>query len=146
MTHEDNNYKEISVLLIDDDDVDVMAVQRALTKLKILNTIIRARDGIEGLAIIRETRSRQQPYIVLLDINMPRMDGFEMLSELRNDPMISNSVVFVLTTSKADEDKTKAYSKHIAGYIVKNQVGEGFIRVIEMLDSFWRVVELPTRK
>ncbi len=145
MTYEQQNYKEVTILLIDDDDVDVMGVNRALNKLKILNPVIRAHDGIEGLAIIRETKTLRKPYIVLLDINMPRMDGLEMLSEVRKDPLISNSIVFVLTTSKADEDKTNAYNQHIAGYIVKNQVAEGFVRVMEMLDSYWRLVELPSQ-
>lgn len=144
MTYKQQSYKEVTILLIDDDDVDVMGVNRALKKLKILNPTIRAHDGVEGLAIIRDTNALSKPYIVLLDINMPRMDGLEMLSELRNDPLISNSIVFVLTTSKADEDKAKAYHQHIAGYIVKNQVAEGFVRVVEMLDSYWRLVELPS--
>ncbi|MDP5458027.1 response regulator [Alishewanella sp. SMS8] len=139
------NYNEVTILLIDDDDVDVMGVKRALKQLKILNPIIRARDGVEGLAIIRDTKKQRKSYIVLLDINMPRMDGLEMLYELRNDPHISNSIVFILTTSKADEDKAKAYNQHIAGYIVKNQVAEGFVRVVELLDSYWRLVELPSQ-
>ncbi|MDP5035354.1 MAG: response regulator [Alishewanella sp.] len=139
------NYNEVTILLIDDDDVDVMGVKRALKQLKILNPIIRARDGVEGLAIIRDTKKQRKSYIVLLDINMPRMDGLEMLYELRNDPHISNSIVFILTTSKADEDKAKAYNQHIAGYIVKNQVAEGFVRVVALLDSYWRLVELPSQ-
>jgi CheY-like chemotaxis protein len=142
MTSKAQLYKEVTILLIDDDDVDVMGVKRALQKLKILNPIIRARDGIEGLALLRDGNVTR-PYIVLLDINMPRMNGLDMLAELRNDPALSSSVVFILTTSKADEDKFTAYQQHVAGYIIKNQVGDGFLRVVEMLNHYWRIVELP---
>jgi CheY-like chemotaxis protein len=144
MTTETRPYKEVNIVLIDDDDVDVMGVERALKKLKILNPIVRARDGIEGLALLRDQQSLNKPYLVLLDINMPRMNGLEMLAELRSDPTISSSVVFILTTSKADEDRFQAYKQHVAGYMVKSQVGDGFMRAMEMLDHYWRVVELPT--
>lgn len=143
MTTQERPYKEVTILLVDDDDVDVMGIKRALGKLKILNPIVRARDGIEGLALLRDPEAVKRPYIILLDLNMPRKNGLEMLTELRDDPKLSNSVVFVLTTSKADEDKVKAYEKHIAGYIIKSEVGDGFLRVMEMLDRYWRVVELP---
>ena len=143
MTTEKRPYSEVTILLVDDDDVDAMAVERALKKLKIANPIVRARDGIEGLALLRHESAVRRPYIMLLDINMPRMNGLEMLAELRADSQLSRAVVFVLTTSKSDEDKVGAYQQHIAGYIVKNQVGDGFLRVMEMLDHYWRVVELP---
>lgn len=143
MNTETRPYKEVTILLVDDDDVDVLGVERALRKLKILNPVVRARDGIEGLALLRHPSAVRRPYLVLLDINMPRMNGLEMLTELRNDSRLSSAVVFVLTTSKADEDKVVAYEQHVAGYIVKNQVGDGFLRVMEMLDHYWRVVELP---
>lgn len=139
----ERSYKEVTILLVDDDDVDVMGVERALKKLKILNPIVRARDGIEGLALLRDAQAVKRPYLVLLDLNMPRMNGLEMLAELRKDSALSSAVVFVLTTSKADEDKVEAYQQHAAGYIIKSQVGDGFLRVMEMLDHYWRVVELP---
>lgn len=136
-------YREVTIVLIDDDDVDVMGIHRALNKLRILNPVVRARDGFEGLTILRDPQAIQRPFIILLDINMPRMNGLEMLAELRNDPVLSSSVVFILTTSKADEDKVAAYQQHIAGYIVKSNVGNGFLQVMEMFDRYWRVVELP---
>jgi CheY-like chemotaxis protein len=76
---------------------------------------------------------------------MPRMNGIEMLAELRKDEVLAKSVVFVLTTSQDEQDKVAAYSKNIAGYIVKTQLGDGFIRVMEMLDHYWRVVEFPVK-
>ena len=83
------------------------------------------------------------PLIIILDLNMPRMDGHEFLTELRKDPDHCDSVVFVLTTSQADEDRAASYDKNVAGFIVKSDVGEGFLKVTTLLDSYWRVVLLP---
>ncbi len=135
--------REVTIVVIDDDDIDAMGIERALKTSKILNPIVRARDGIEGLALLRKHGEVRRPYIVLLDINMPRMNGLEMLTALRDDPVLSSAVVFVLTTSKIDEDVVAAYAQHVAGYIVKSEVGDGFMRVIQMLDHYWRIVELP---
>lgn len=74
---------------------------------------------------------------------MPRMGGLELLNTIRNSPQLELSVVFVLTTSKDDEDKFKAYQHHIAGYIVKESLDEGFEQLVQMLDHYWRLVELP---
>jgi len=145
MSGELRDYKEVTILLVDDDDVDAMGVNRALKKLKILNPIVRACNGMEGLVLLRDPDAIRRPYIILLDINMPCMTGLEMLAELRKDANLSSSVVFILTTSKTDEDKCAAYQQHIAGYIVKNQVGDGFTQVMEMLECYWRVVELPVQ-
>lgn len=135
--------KPVTILIVDDDDVDVLGIERALKKLKILNPVVRAHDGIEALQILREPNGITRPYLILLDINMPRMNGQEMLAELRRDKTLSSAVVFVLTTSQDDQDKVLAYSKNVAGYIVKQHVGDGFMHVIEMLDRYWRLVELP---
>jgi DNA-binding NarL/FixJ family response regulator len=145
MRLDNNQYKEVTVIVVDDDDVDAMSVERALVKFKILNPVIRARDGIEALSLLRHPTAVNRPYIVLLDINMPRMNGLEMLQELRIDQDLSRAVVFMLTTSKSDEDIVAAYDQHIAGYIVKNDAGTGFLKMIEMLDHYWRVVELPIK-
>ena len=139
---EANPYKEVTILLVEDDDIDATGIQRALNKIKVINPVVRARDGIEGLALLRDKKSVSRPFIILLDINMPRMNGFEMLAELRSDEKLSDSVVFVLTTSKADEDRFQAYKKNVAGYIVKSQAGDGFLRVMKMLNHYWCVVQL----
>lgn len=136
----------VNVLLVDDDDVDVMAVKRAFKKAKIANPLHIARDGIEGLSKLRGKDGHSpvpRPYIIILDLNMPRMDGLEFLNELRADETLHDAVVFVLTTSKADEDRAASYDKNVAGYIVKSDVGEGFLKMITLLDSYWRVVVLP---
>jgi CheY-like chemotaxis protein len=137
----------VTVLLVDDDDVDVQAVRRAFRKARIANPIVAARDGVEALAVLRGEDGHERiarPYIIILDLNMPRMDGLEFLTELRKDAEHHDAVVFVLTTSKADEDRTASYDKNVAGYIVKSNVGEGFLNVIQLLDCYWRVVLLPT--
>ena len=83
--------------------------------------------------------------MILLDLNMPRMGGLELLNTLRNDPSLETSVVFVLTTSKDDEDKLAAYKQHIAGYIVKEKLDDGFEDLVKLLDHYWRLVELPVK-
>ena len=135
--------REATLLLVDDDDVDVMGIRRALKKLGISNPLVRAHDGQEALTMLRTPGVVHRPYIIILDINMPRMNGLEMMAELRKDPDLSRAVVFVLTTSKTDEDKLAAYDQHIAGYIVKTELGDGFTGIVDMLDRYWRNVELP---
>jgi CheY-like chemotaxis protein len=139
------SYETVSILLVEDDDVDAMGVQRAFRKLKVANPLVRARDGVEGLEMLRN-KTVKKPFLILLDLNMPRMNGLEMLAELRKDPELTDSIVFVLTTSQDDVDKMSAYKAHIAGYIVKSNVGSGFNELIQLLDHYWRVVEIPVGK
>jgi DNA-binding NarL/FixJ family response regulator len=143
MNNEKAQYREVTLLLVDDDDLDVKGMKRALNKLKIANPVVRAKDGEEGLALLRDPEAVKRPYIILLDINMPRMNGIEMLTEVRKDPNLSDAIVFILTTSKSDEDKISSYKLNVAGYIVKSNLDDGFLGVMSMLDHYWRVVELP---
>lgn len=132
-----------SLLLVEDDDVDVMSVKRAFRKLKIANPLHITRDGLEALAALRNPGQIPRPTLVLLDLNMPRMNGLEFLEEIRKDSELKKLVVFVLTTSEADEDLCAAYQQNVAGYIVKSDVAKDFMEVIALLDHYWRVVELP---
>ncbi|PCK07736.1 MAG: two-component system response regulator [Alteromonadaceae bacterium] len=132
----------VSILLVEDDDVDAMGIERAFKKFKVTNPIVRARDGLEALEMLR-TNVVSRPYIILLDLNMPRMNGLEMLAELRNDAKLTDSIVFVLTTSKDDTDKTSSYKEHIAGYMVKSSLERGFGDLIKLLDNYGRLVEMP---
>ncbi len=136
---------EVRILLVEDDDIDAMGVQRAFFKEKIANDILRAKDGVEALEILRgqSGNSIESPYIILLDLNMPRMNGLEFLEEIRKDEKLKESIVFVLTTSTDDQDITRSYSHSIAGYIVKSDAGRGFLNLVGMLDRYWHVVELP---
>lgn len=144
MTLASIHQKPVNILLIEDDDVDAMGISRAARKLNITNSVLRARDGVEALAMLREDGLIERPYLLLLDINMPRMNGIELLSELRSDANLADSVVFVLTTSKAAQDIFEAYRHNVAGYIVKGRTEEGFTRVIDLLDRYSRNVEFPS--
>ncbi len=140
--------KTVSLLLVEDDDIDAEALERALVAQRIGNPLHRACDGEEALEMLRgegdHSPKLAHPVIVLLDLNMPRMNGFEFLKELRNDPKLSHTVVFVLTTSDDQRDRLAAYEAHVSGYIVKNHnAGAGFVEVAKLLESFWRVVEFP---
>jgi len=134
--------KPVNLLLVEDDDVDAMGVERALKRRRIVNPLFRARDGVEALELLR-SGAVARPHMILLDLNMPRMGGLEFIGELRKDPQLSNAVVFVLTTSKSDEDLSAAYRSHVAGYIVKNEIGDSFSSLVHMLDAYWQIVELP---
>jgi CheY-like chemotaxis protein len=139
------NYKEVTLLIVDDDDIDAIALERALRKLRLLNTVYRARDGQEALELLR-AGAIPAPYIILLDLNMPRMNGLEFLQALRTDPQLTHAVVFVLTTSKSDEDLVAAYRKHVAGYVFKQHMDRDFLEVISLIEHYWRLVELPITK
>lgn len=138
------NYATARILLVEDDDIDAKGVERSLKKLKISNPLYRAKDGIEALEMLAK-REVDKPYIILLDLNLPRMGGLEFLERLRSNPAIANTVVFVLTTSKADEDKHAAYENHVAGYIIKEKLDSGFDALVSLLDHYWRIVELPEK-
>ncbi|MCA8974754.1 MAG: response regulator [Planctomycetes bacterium] len=137
--------RTVTILLVEDDIVDVMGIQRGLKKHKVANPTVHASNGREALDIMRGNGhpKLQRPYLVLCDINMPEMNGLEFLDELRQDKELSDTVVFMLTTSKADEDRISAYAHHVAGYIVKSDAGSEFLRLISMLDMYWKIVEMP---
>lgn len=140
---------DVTFLLVEDDDIEVRVLKRTFAKLKIANDIVVAHDGVDALEILRGENGHEKlklPYIILLDINMPRMNGIEFLHEIRADSDLSHSVVFVLTTSNDEEDKMQAYQSHVAGYIVKSNAGESLLKALDMLDRYWRVVELPRGK
>jgi CheY-like chemotaxis protein len=137
--------EHVTVLLVEDDDVDAERVERAFRKMGIVHPIRRARDGIEALEILRGESGEplSRPYIVLLDLKMPRMGGLQFLGCLREDPAIADTVVFVLTTSRNESDRCRAYLRNVAGYIVKSRTSGDFVDVASMLESYWRVVDLP---
>jgi CheY-like chemotaxis protein len=127
-----------SLLLVDDDDVAAEAVVRGLRKHSMDCTIVIAEDGKTALQILRGTHERRisQPLLVLLDLNMPRMNGIEFLKELRGDSALKATVVFVLTTSGADADRARAYDQFIAGYMVKSGVGPQFKGLARFLTEY----------
>ena len=132
-----------NLLIIDDDDVDRMILLRALRKQRVLNPVFEARDAAEGLSMLREPGAVPEPRVVLLDLEMPGMDGRELLQTLRADPELHRTVVFVLTSSAMESDRAAAWDLNVAGYIVKANAGDDFVRLVELLDLYWRVVALP---
>jgi CheY-like chemotaxis protein len=136
----------IHILLVEDDDVDAEMVLRACRRREINNPFTIARNGIEALELLRGTGGQPRlprPYLVLLDINMPRMNGIEFLQEVRKDEELKRSIVFVLTTSNNDEDKLAAYNEQVAGYLLKSNAADDFRHIIGLLDSYRSVVEFP---
>jgi CheY-like chemotaxis protein len=136
----------INILLVEDDEVDIMNVQRAFKKNKITNPLFVSRNGIEALNALRgndPTNSVPGPRIILLDINMPRMGGIEFLTELRKDPDLKSTCVFVMTTSNEESDKVAAYDLNVAGYILKPLSFEGFASAVAVLSHYWQLCEMP---
>jgi CheY-like chemotaxis protein len=137
----------VTILLAEDDKIDVMAVKRAFRELRIDNPLVVANDGVEALDLLRGANGRQKvphPYLVLVDLNMPRMDGIQFLAELRKDAALRGTIAFVLTTSAADDDRIRAQEKNVAGYILKHQPTRSFIDAVAMLEHYWSTVEFPT--
>jgi len=133
---------DVTFLVVEDDEVDLRALKRAFRDARIANPIVTAGDGLEALELLRSGQVRK-PFIILLDINMPRMDGFEFMEVVRNDADLARSVIFVLTTSRDEQDVMKAYEQHVAGYVVKRDASQTFRDLTSLLDSYWRIVELP---
>jgi CheY-like chemotaxis protein len=137
-----------TVLLVDDDHVDALAVSRAFRQRNLPDALVRARDGLEALEILRGAAGQPplpRPHVVILDLNMPRMNGLEFLAELRADPALRDTIVFVLTTSSSDQDLAAAYRHNIAGYLAKSTAGEDVSKVVKLLEDYWRVVEPPRK-
>jgi len=136
----------VTVLLVEDDDVDAESVMRSIRRSQVPVDLVWVEDGVEALDVLRgehATETVERPVIVLLDLNMPRMDGFEFLGALRSDPDLRDLVVFVLSTSSADADRTRAYHENIAGYLVKSSVGPQFSRLARLLLTYQTAVTLP---
>jgi CheY-like chemotaxis protein len=140
--------RAINILLVEDDDVDVMNVKRAFKRNRITNPLHVAGNGLEALEMLRGdgTNPPQIPAsrrIILLDINMPKMNGIEFLEELRKDPNLAMTPVVVLTTSDEDQDRIEAYKFNVAGYILKPVTFSSFAEVMAALNTYWTLCEMP---
>jgi len=136
----------VNLLLVDDDEVDIQGLKRAFARSKIGNPITVAHDGIEALEFLRGENGRAKlakPHLILLDLNMPRMSGLEFLEAIRADDALKSAIVFMITTSKAEEDKARAYGYNVAGYIVKQDPANTFLQAVSMLEHYWKIVEFP---
>jgi len=135
--------KMLNILLVEDDRVDVMNVKRAFDKNRIGNPLYLAEDGIRALEILRSGEMPRERRIVLLDLNMPRMNGIEFLKELRADADLHMTPVVVLTTSDDERDKINAYNLNVAGYLLKPVTFANFVEVMAALNKYWTLVEFP---
>ena len=130
----------VTILLVEDDEVDVKALKWAFEKLKVANPLVVARDGVEAFELLGDL---PRPYLIITDINMPRMNGIEFLRKVRQSDQFRDSIVFVLTTSNDEQDKIDAYDLNVAGYMLKTDMGTSFSRAISLIDNYWKVVEFP---
>jgi CheY-like chemotaxis protein len=135
--------RPVNILLVEDDEVDVMNVRRAFARNKITNPLFVAGDGVEALEKLRGGEIPRTRRIVLLDLNMPRMNGIEFLKELRQDPELASTPVVVLTTSNDDRDKVAAYDLNVAGYLLKPVTFAEFAELMAALNNYWTLVEIP---
>lgn len=139
--------QQLNILLVEDDEVDVMNVQRALKKNASDSTLYRAANGIEALAMLRTdshiTTEDNGRLLILLDLNMPKMGGLEFLKQLRADATLSKLPVVILTTSMQDSDLATAYQYNVAGYLIKPITFSNFVEMIDVLTRYWSMSELP---
>ncbi len=138
--------KMLNILLVEDDEVDVMNVQRAFKKNNITNPLYVANNGLEALAILRGNGDLlampRERRLILLDLNMPKMNGIEFLRELRVDAELKQIPVVVLTTSNEDKDKVEAYNLNVAGYILKPVTFSNFVQTMATLNKYWTLSEI----
>ncbi len=141
--------KPLNILLVEDDVVDVMNVRRAFQKQRIANPLYVVGNGAEALDFLRhrgafsDPATAPRPGIILLDLNMPVMNGIEFLREVKHDPQLRLIPVVVLTTSAEENDRVESYGLGVAGYIVKPVQFAKFVRAVTTIDLYWELCELP---
>lgn len=135
----------VEILMVDDDELDYELFRRQLAKQQITNVLHHVYDGEDALTFLRNRQEKgaRNPLVVLMDVNMPRMNGIDCVRALREDPRLKSTVVFMLTTSDDDRDVLEAYELNVAGYLVKGNLGTAFLEGIQLLDTYFRVVRLP---
>ncbi|MDO9550091.1 MAG: response regulator [Methanoregula sp.] len=133
---------EKSILLVEDDLVDMMSVKRALRDLKVTNPLYHVENGEEALEFLRDDKN-PVPAIILLDINMPKMNGLEFLDIAKKDEKLKLIPVIVLTTSRAEIDKFSSFNLGVAGYMIKPVDYQQFVEVMRAISVYWTISELP---
>lgn len=131
-----------AILLVEDDLVDALTVKKALAELKVTNELVIRENGEEALEYLRDP-AYQQPAIILLDLNMPRMNGLEFLEIAKQDSIIKKIPVIVLTTSCEEWDRMQSFLLGVAGYMVKPVDYRQFVDVVKVIDLYWTLSELP---
>lgn len=133
----------LNILLVEDDEVDVMNVRRAFERNNVSNPLYVAGNGLEALAMLRDGTVPSERRLILLDLNMPKMNGIEFLQAIRSDPELASAPVVVLTTSNDDQDKIDAYNLNVAGYLLKPVTFSNFCERMTTLNKYWTLVEMP---
>jgi CheY-like chemotaxis protein len=131
------------VLLVEDDDVDAMTVQRALKELRVTNPLIHKINGEEALDYLKDQKNNGKPCLVLLDLNMPKMNGIEFLRVVKDDDELKSIPIVVLTTSKEQQDKIESFKLSVAGYMLKSVNYQSFVETIRTINIYWTLSELP---
>jgi two-component system response regulator len=138
----------LEILLVEDNPGDVLLTRAALKKARLLNHIIVASDGEEALAVLHREgvhAEAPRPHLLLLDLNLPRLSGLEVLTAIRQDPALASIAVVMLTSSAAERDVADAHALGVNGYITKPVAVEALLRIVCSIDQFWfTVVALPT--
>lgn len=133
---------ERSILLVEDDVVDAMTVKRALKELKVTNPLIVKGNGEEALEHLRNAQTKH-PCIIILDLNMPRMNGIEFLRVVKQDETLRRIPVVVLTTSKGEQDRFESFNLSVAGYMLKPVEYPQFVEVVRGINLYWTLSEMP---
>lgn len=131
-----------SILLVEDDEIDRMTVERALREIHVTNVLATVENGEQALEYLRDPANRK-PGIILLDLNMPRMNGVEFLQVMRSDESLKRIPVIVLTTSKDEQDRLNTFDLGVAGYMIKPVDYMQFVEVVRTINLYWTLSELP---
>ena len=132
------------ILLVEDDQVDAMIVRRALKDINVVNRLDIVGDGEQALAFLKDPK-KERPCIILLDLNMSRMNGVEFLTVAKQDKALKRIPVVVLTTSGEEQDKVNSFDLGVAGYMIKPVDYQQFVEVMKTIDLYWTLSELPAR-
>ncbi|SRR5258707_2232015 len=136
--------QQIHILLVDDNEGDILLTKEALDDARIINKISIANDGVEALRFLRQGRGAGIPDLILLDINLPKMDGTELLGIIKTDPDLKRIPVIMLTTSSAEKDILASYDNYANCYITKPVDLDRFMDVVRTIEDFWiSIVQLP---
>jgi CheY-like chemotaxis protein len=132
-----------NILVVDDDKVDVMNLERAFARGHVTSPLFVASNGLDALGLLRSPTFPKNRVLVLLDINMPKMNGMEFLRALRQDPQLSSTTVVVLTTSNEERDRVEAYKLNVAGYLLKPITSSSLVELATTMNKYWSLMEMP---
>jgi len=130
------------ILLVEDDAVDVMMVKRVLKDMRVTSELVQAGDGEQALAYLRDD-GNAKPCIILLDLNMPKMNGIELMRIMKTDEVLQRIPIIVLTTSNSDQDIFESFELGAAGYMLKSVDYKKFVEIIKTIDLYWTLSKLP---